>query len=103
MKKSTIWIIVVVVIIIGGLYWYMTMGGSTVIVTPPGTTNTSVDTSADDVTASTTLVLNIGTNDTLGSYLTAATNGMTLYTYQNDSLGSASSCTGDCATTWPPY
>ena len=38
---------------------------------------------------------------TVGSYL-IGDNGMTLYTFKNDSAGK-SACSGQCATNWPPF
>ena len=35
-------------------------------------------------------------------YVLAAANGQVVYTYGKDSKGSAPTCTGSCATTWPP-
>jgi predicted lipoprotein with Yx(FWY)xxD motif len=35
-------------------------------------------------------------------YVLAAANGQVVYTYDQDSKGSAPTCTGSCATTWPP-
>jgi predicted lipoprotein with Yx(FWY)xxD motif len=35
-------------------------------------------------------------------YVLAAANGQVVYTYDKDSKGSAPTCTGSCATTWPP-
>jgi predicted lipoprotein with Yx(FWY)xxD motif len=40
------------------------------------------------------------TTGSLGVFLTG-TDGKTLYTFKNDTAG-ASTCTGSCATTWPP-
>jgi predicted lipoprotein with Yx(FWY)xxD motif len=44
--------------------------------------------------------LMVGTNASLGSFLTDA-NGMTLYLYTNDTPGTAT-CYDACATNWPP-
>lgn len=41
------------------------------------------------------------TSASFGNYLVAS-NGHTVYTFANDS-SSLSTCTGTCATTWPPY
>jgi predicted lipoprotein with Yx(FWY)xxD motif len=41
------------------------------------------------------------TAPSLGTFLTGA-NGKTLYTYSGDAPNS-STCTGDCATAWPPF
>jgi len=35
-------------------------------------------------------------------YLLAEANGQVVYTYSKDSKGGAPTCTGSCATTWPP-
>ena len=35
-------------------------------------------------------------------YVLAAANGQVVYTYDKDSKGGAPTCTGSCATTWPP-
>jgi len=93
MKTSTIvGIVIIVLIIVGGVFWYM-QSASTSVSTPPAST---------DLTQTTgTPTLSTGTSANLGNYLTAAS-GMTLYTYQNDTPGT-STCSGDCATTWPPY
>jgi len=42
----------------------------------------------------------VGQNSTLNSFL-AASNGMTLYIFTNDTPG-ASNCNGQCASLWPP-
>jgi predicted lipoprotein with Yx(FWY)xxD motif len=42
----------------------------------------------------------LGSNSTLGQFLVGP-NGMTLYTFKNDSMDT-STCTGACATLWPP-
>jgi predicted lipoprotein with Yx(FWY)xxD motif len=46
-------------------------------------------------------LLNVGVNPTLGSIL-AASNGMTLYTFNNDQPG-VSNCVGQCVELWPPF
>ncbi len=46
------------------------------------------------------LVLAVATSPTLGMYV-AGKDGMSLYVFTNDT-GSTSTCTGDCAGTWPP-
>jgi predicted lipoprotein with Yx(FWY)xxD motif len=35
-------------------------------------------------------------------YLLAEANGQVLYTYSKDTKGGSPTCTGSCATTWPP-
>jgi predicted lipoprotein with Yx(FWY)xxD motif len=35
-------------------------------------------------------------------YVLAAANGQVVYTYDKDTKGGAPTCTGSCATTWPP-
>jgi len=46
------------------------------------------------------LTLAVGTSPTLGMYV-AGKDGMSLYVFTADT-GSTSTCTGDCAGTWPP-
>lgn len=46
------------------------------------------------------LSLALGSNATLGSYVTGA-NGMSLYLFTNDTA-TTSACTGECAVNWPP-
>ena len=94
MKTSTIIaIIVAVIVVLGGIYYFMQSSGT------PTPAATQTDTGVTQTTSAPTLAL--GTSDTLGTYV-KATNGMTLYTNQNDTPGS-STCTDTCATTWPPY
>jgi predicted lipoprotein with Yx(FWY)xxD motif len=50
--------------------------------------------------APTGLTIGVTNDPTLGVYLTAQ-NGMTLYVFKNDTPDT-SSCTGSCATNWPP-
>jgi len=50
--------------------------------------------------APTGLTIGVTNDPTLGAYFTAQ-NGMTLYVFKNDTPDT-SSCTGNCATTWPP-
>lgn len=50
--------------------------------------------------AATGLTIGVTNDPTLGAYLTGL-NGMTLYVFKNDTPDT-SSCTGTCATNWPP-
>jgi predicted lipoprotein with Yx(FWY)xxD motif len=50
--------------------------------------------------AGTSITIGTGTSPALGTYLTGA-GGMTLYVRTSDPAG-GSSCTGGCATAWPP-
>lgn len=50
--------------------------------------------------ALTGLTIGVTNDPSLGAYLTAQ-NGMTLYIFKNDTADT-SSCTGSCATNWPP-
>ena len=96
MKTSYIITIVVVVVIIaaGIAFWAYSPNSSYA----PATVATSTATSAPMAPmtpATPSVVLNVMTSPTLGTYL-VATNGMTLYT-------TAGTCTGSCAIAWPPY
>jgi predicted lipoprotein with Yx(FWY)xxD motif len=46
-------------------------------------------------------VVKTSTKDPFGTYLTDAT-GKSLYAFDRDTTPNTSSCTGQCATTWPP-
>ena len=46
-------------------------------------------------------VIKTSTKDPIGMYLTDAT-GKSLYVFDRDTTPNTSSCTGQCATTWPP-
>lgn len=88
MKYSTVvWIVVIVVVVLGGWWWSSSGGRQPATVTNP--------------IASNTVALGTQSTSSIGAYL-AADNGMTLYTYDNDSAGTTT-CYGECAVTWPPY
>ncbi|HUY62796.1 MAG TPA: DUF333 domain-containing protein [Candidatus Paceibacterota bacterium] len=83
--------------------WALYQGGTC---TPPAATSTpSTTTSATSspgiLYASGTPLLGHAATTSVGSYLTAF-NGMTLYTFANDTTG-VSNCSGICAAIWPPY
>jgi predicted lipoprotein with Yx(FWY)xxD motif len=44
----------------------------------------------------------VATNAKVGMYLTGE-DGKTLYVFKNDTQANQSTCTGDCATNWPPF
>lgn len=118
---KTLVAIVVIILVAGGVYYYIhNRNNSAGTYTAP--TNQSADnssnsassanssaagnTSADNSTASApvvdaSVILNKGSNSTLGTYLIASS-GMTLYHYTKDTAGK-SNCTGQCAVQWPPY
>lgn len=62
----------------------------------------SIDSASATATVAGASSLTIGTTNspTLGQYLTGL-NGMTLYVFTKDTAGN-STCTGSCATNWPP-
>lgn len=111
MKNTTIvWTIVVIIIL--GVGAILISHKSNQYATSSTTTNTSADTTTTSSTTDTsvpaqtttpqgTVVLNTSTNTKIGSFLVGK-NSMTLYTYGKDSAG-VSTCTGTCATNWPPY
>lgn len=65
---------------------------------PPATTAPASQAPASQSTAGLTLAL--GSNASVGSYVTGA-NGMSLYLFTNDTA-TTSACTGECAVNWPP-
>jgi predicted lipoprotein with Yx(FWY)xxD motif len=104
MKTSTLVVItIIVVVVVVGIVLYANLhnpNGSTSYNSSTTSTSSTNSTSTNSVQPASTPVLNVGTNSTLGSFLTAA-NGMTLYAYAKDTPG-VSNCTGTCAVTWPP-
>lgn len=104
--NRTIWaVLVVIIVLIGGFFIYNSM--QTAPAQPAATNNTG-----------TTVTTNTGTNPAAGtpasSVYVAASDpvkgtymtdpaGKTLYTFDNDKIAGASSCTGACAIAWPPY
>ncbi|HVB19759.1 MAG TPA: hypothetical protein VNF51_00510 [Candidatus Paceibacterota bacterium] len=98
MNKSVVmWTVLAVIVIAGGWYWLSMSQTSSAIIAPTQT----VATQPTAVVSSTTPVLNVHSDPTLGTYLVAA-NGMTLYVDTKDTNG-VSTCTGVCAANWPPY
>ena len=101
MKKTWIWIITVVVILVLG-YLAIKMYGGSAYSGVSGTTSTpsytSTSPTASPVAGGAIISTQTGAK---GSYLVGA-NGMSLYTFDNDSVG-VSNCTGSCAGLWPPY
>ena len=100
MKKTWIWIVAVVVILALG-YLGIKMYGSNY----PGVSGVTSAPSYTSTTPAATPEANGSIITTQsgakGSYLAGA-NGMTLYTFDNDSVG-VSNCTESCAGLWPPY
>ena len=97
-NNSIIVLLVVVVVIIIGLVAWMSYRSSYVTNEPSVYNATSTETGQ----VAQTLTLNTASDPNLGKYLVDP-NGMTLYTYSGDKSGGSSSCTGQCAQTWPPY
>jgi predicted lipoprotein with Yx(FWY)xxD motif len=99
MRTSTIvWIVIILVILIGG--WYIWMQES---VPAPASTSTTSTTATTSNPSAIQNNLTLGTDATtsLGTYLIGY-NGMTLYSFADDSTGT-STCYGNCAQQWPPY
>jgi predicted lipoprotein with Yx(FWY)xxD motif len=75
----------------------------TITSTPAATTSKTAtpkaSTAATSPAASATVLTS--SNATLGKTILVNSAGLTLYTYANDTSG-ASTCTGTCATAWPP-
>ena len=71
------------------------------VVTPAATDTTAAGPSAiDSSAASGTVTIGLTDDATLGTYLTGQ-GGMTLYVFKSDKAD-ASTCSGTCATNWPP-
>ena len=117
MRTSTIvWIVVIVVILLGG--WYLWTQSS--VPSPLSTTNsttataststastdtsTSTPTTGDGTGISQNLILGINAGSGKIPTFLSAYDGMTVYTYSPDrQTPGKSSCTGTCASSWPPY
>lgn len=67
----------------------------------PTTTSATPSTTRTSRPAATTAVVSASSRGSLGVVLTAGENGPTLYRYTPDGTGKAT-CTGACATAWPP-
>ncbi len=89
MKSSTIIAIIVLFIIVIGGVFLLTQSTPQTTVSP---TSTAIATQTLTIASSTSMT---------GSYLEGS-NGMTLYTYANDTSGT-STCSDACAAIWPPY
>lgn len=96
MKKSTvIWLVIIIIVVILGI-WYWSAGQSN-----SSATNVTTPSSTATTAPAQIVVLNSASTTQLGTFLVAM-NGMTLYSYTKDTPG-VSTCTGECATVWPPY
>ncbi|MDE2212985.1 MAG: hypothetical protein KGJ34_00380 [Patescibacteria group bacterium] len=97
MKASTwVWIVIVILIIAGGVWWWLSSQNPATA--PYSNTSQSTSTSSGN---GGNVALGENTSASVGTYLIAS-NGMTLYTYADDSTG-VSNCAGACAQKWPPY
>lgn len=103
MRTSTVaWIVVIALVILGGWYWQSNKGSEESAEQPAAQagiqgseeqTNTGQSAAAPIVT--------LISDAKLGAILVAS-NGMTLYSYTNDTEN-VSNCSGNCAVNWPPY
>ena len=112
MNRSLLVVILLIIVAGAGGYWYMqvytpsTLGNPNDIAnggpgTPPNTPLPAASSTGDGTSISNNLALGLDSSDKLGMYLIAY-NGMTVYTYANDTKN-VSTCTGQCAAAWPPY
>jgi predicted lipoprotein with Yx(FWY)xxD motif len=81
----------------------LALGGCTSASTPAPATAAPAAASGSPASppAGASTTIGTGSSATLGSYLTGA-GGMTLYSRTSDPAG-GSSCTGGCASAWPPF
>ena len=101
MKTSTLAWVIAVLIILAGAGWYV-YANTQSAAAPTTSTVTTTTQNPSTTPATNTPVLQTVTSGSLGTYLAAASSGMTLYTYSPDTPG-VSTCTGQCAVNWPPY
>ena len=85
--------VVALVVAIGAWFWWPTVEHPVVATAPTATSTQQVP--------GNNLALGEQGSATLGMYLIAY-NGMTLYTFAKDAVGTTT-CYGVCATKWPPY
>jgi predicted lipoprotein with Yx(FWY)xxD motif len=99
--SKTIWaIIVIIIIVVGGWFIYQSMSTPAAPVTTTDTTGSTTDTGTGVPSDNIYLAAN---DPAKGAYMTDFA-GKTLYTFDNDNATPGqSSCTGACATAWPPY
>lgn len=98
MKSSVIvWIFVVILLLIGA--WYFLAPKSAAAPAPSEGAPTATNSSGAYVAGN--LLLGTDANAALGTYLIGSS-GMPLYMFDRDTM-SASNCTDQCATNWPPY
>jgi predicted lipoprotein with Yx(FWY)xxD motif len=100
LMSKTIWaIIVIIIIVVGGWFIYQSMSATTT----PATTTTTDTTGTQTTGAATSDNIYLSASDPVkGAYMTDFA-GKTLYTFDKDTTPGQSSCTGTCATAWPPY
>lgn len=91
MKTSLAWTIAIIFFVVVAGWYYLMMPKAA----PASTTSVGVNYVEGN------LLLGTNATPTLGTYLIGS-NGMTLYTYANDTTG-VSNCAGQCATVWLPY
>ncbi|MDE2071763.1 MAG: hypothetical protein KGI70_03490 [Patescibacteria group bacterium] len=98
MKTSTaVWIVVIIVVVLGGWWWYSSSNSAAPAPTPtPAVTDTT-----PTPPPAPSVALGTGSTTTIGTFMTGD-NGMTLYTFDKDSVGT-STCYGQCAQNWPAY
>lgn len=117
MKTSTFIALLAIIIIAGAVWYSYSLQEPQLASTPSGAmgTNGSLDQGnmggpatgtpqqpqGDGTGPAQNLTLGTDGNAQLGTYLIGY-NGMTLYTYAKDSVGTTT-CYGQCAQVWPPY
>src|SRR4051812_2564505 len=100
MKTSTaIWIVVITIVLLGGWWW---LSSSNTASTPTPTPEQQQTADQASTTQNTPPALTLGTNSTSSLTYLTADNGMTLYTFDKDKMGSTT-CYAKCAENWPPY
>ncbi len=104
-KTSTIVAVIAALIIIAGVVYVISRGnaGSYAASTTTIVTASPTTTSPTTNFTSTAYTVKLENSTTFGTYLANAS-GFTLYTYSGDTQNSGtSSCTGECASIWPPF
>ena len=92
---------ILLILFIAGAIWWLNASFQTITVTTPPVKNVPAQQAQVQEVPGNSLTLGENSTAALGKFLIGY-NGMTLYTFSQDSAGK-SLCVGACATTWIPY
>jgi predicted lipoprotein with Yx(FWY)xxD motif len=106
--RSASALLVVIALVLGGCSSAAsTPAASTAAVSPSAASSAAASESAEpsqseSASGEEEYKIEVATSGSIGKYLTGE-DGKTLYIFKNDTTANQSTCTGDCATKWPPF